>query len=98
MCPTTIIVPEYCPNPACEYFSREAAAAVRWWRRAGSFDTLCRGAIQRFRCPSCGKTCSTQTCSIHYWTHSTCRTKKCTFLAQVETGFDLTPLCYEPLS
>jgi len=69
---TTITAPEFCPNPACCYFNRESAAAVRWWRRAGSFDTLCRGPIQRFRCLSCGKTCSTQTFSIHYWTHSTC--------------------------
>ena len=69
---TTITAPEFCPNPACCYFNRETAAAVRWWRRAGSFDTLCRGPIQRFRCLSCGKTCSTQTFSIHYWTHSTC--------------------------
>jgi hypothetical protein len=27
--------------------------------------------VQRFRCAACGKTCSTQTFSVHYWTHRT---------------------------
>ena len=69
-----ITVPEFCPNPACRFYYREAAAAQispRWYRRCGSFHTQSRGAIQRFRCLSCGKTCSTQTFSIHYWTHAT---------------------------
>ena len=71
-----ITEPEFCPNPKCRYFHREAAAAAaqtspRWYRRCGCFHTKSRGAIQRFRCLSCGKTCSTQTFSIHYWTHAT---------------------------
>ncbi|MFW6313072.1 MAG: hypothetical protein ACOC2N_04225, partial [Spirochaetota bacterium] len=33
--------------------------------------TRARGRIQRFRCRSCGRTCSTQTFSIHYWAHYT---------------------------
>lgn len=71
-----ITEPEFCPNPTCPYFQREAASAAsqtspRWYRRCGSFHTQSRGAIQRFRCLACGKTCSTQTFSIHYWTHAT---------------------------
>ena len=71
-----ITAPEFCPNPTCPYYQREAAsgaaeASPRWYRRCGSFHTKSRGAIQRFRCLHCGKTCSTQTFSIHYWTHGT---------------------------
>ena len=71
-----ITAPEFCPNPECPYYHREAAATAaesspRWYRRCGSFHTKSRGAIQRFRCLACGKTCSTQTFSIHYWTHGT---------------------------
>lgn len=66
-----ITEPEFCPNPICRYHSREAAAAKQWYCRFGTFDTRCRGEIQRFRCSTCGKTCSTQTFSVHYWTHST---------------------------
>jgi hypothetical protein len=47
------------------------AAEHHWYLRFGRFHTRARGSIQRFRCSACGKTCSTQTFSIHYWTHST---------------------------
>ncbi|TVQ41385.1 MAG: hypothetical protein EA384_00445, partial [Spirochaetaceae bacterium] len=67
-----VTAPEFCANPGCPYFSRREAAGKQWYRRAGSYHTLCRGDIQRFRCLYCGKGCSTQTFSIHYWTHSTC--------------------------
>jgi transposase-like protein len=63
--------PEFCPNPICCYHRREIAKCYLWYRRFGTFSTKCRGEIQRFRCTACGKTCSTQTFSVHYWTHST---------------------------
>jgi hypothetical protein len=63
--------PEFCPNPACRFHDRELAACHQWYLRFGRFHTRARGPIQRFRCSQCGKTCSTQTFSIHYWTHST---------------------------
>ncbi len=63
--------PEFCPNPSCRYHSRESARDQQWYCRFGTFETRCRGEIQRFRCNACGKTCSTQTFSVHYWTHST---------------------------
>jgi hypothetical protein len=63
--------PEFCPNPKCRFYRREAAASLQWYIKFGTFETDCRGTIQRFRCKRCGKTCSTQTFSLHYWTHST---------------------------
>lgn len=63
--------PEFCPNPACRFHRPEAAADYQWYVRFGSFHTRARGRIQRFRCRACGRTCSTQTFSIHYWTHYT---------------------------
>jgi hypothetical protein len=54
-----ITEPEFCPNPKCRYYHREAAAGQtsgRWYRRCDCFPTKSRGAIQRFRCLSCGKT------------------------------------------
>ncbi len=66
-----ILKPEFCPNRACRYHDRSSAACDEWYTRFGSFMTKCRGAVQRFRCRACGKTCSTQTFSVHYWTHST---------------------------
>ena len=65
------LLPEFCPNPQCRYHDRTQAAHQRWYTRFGRFHTECRGPIQRFRCTACGKTCSTQTFSVHYWTHST---------------------------
>ena len=71
-----IIAPRFCPNAACRYHTPEAAAQAatgkdRWYTPHGRFYTVARGWIERFRCRSCGKTCSTQTFSIHYWTRRT---------------------------
>jgi len=63
--------PEFCPNAGCRYHEREAAGACVWYVRFGAFHTRARGRIQRFRCRSCGKSCSTQTFSVHYWSHYT---------------------------
>lgn len=67
----SITEPEFCPNPACHYHIRSNSRNSPWFRRFGSFPTKSRGVISRFICKYCGKTCSTQTFSIHYWTHST---------------------------
>jgi len=67
----TITIPEFCPNPHCRFYHQSEAATHHWFSHFGSFYTKCRGWIARFRCKWCGKTCSTQTFSIHYWTHST---------------------------
>lgn len=63
--------PEFCPRPGCRFYSREQAASSDWYIGFGTYFTRARGFIQRFRCKSCGKTCSTQTFSLHYWTHTT---------------------------
>lgn len=66
-----ITTPAFCPNQNCPCHNRDTAADTDWFVRFGSFFTKARGAIQRFRCRRCGTTCSTQTFSTHYWTHST---------------------------
>jgi len=63
--------PDFCPNPQCPYHEKELAASSSWYQSFGFFFTKTRGSIHRFVCIHCGKTCSTQTFSIHYWTHST---------------------------
>ena len=63
--------PEFCPNAACRFHDREIAEGYQWYALFGSFLTRARGRIQRFRCRECGTTCSTQTFSVHYWTHYT---------------------------
>lgn len=61
--------PEFCPNPNCPYHNRILARKRRWFYRYGTFSSFARGRTRRFCCKHCGKTCSTQTFSIHYWTH-----------------------------
>jgi hypothetical protein len=68
---TPVTEPEFCPNRECRFHSRELAEGYQWYRRFGRFHTACRSWIQRFRCVECGRTCSTQTFSVHYWTHFT---------------------------
>ena len=63
--------PEFCPNSSCRCHDRTIAARYQWFVHFGSFQTRARGTIRRFRCRECGKTCSTQTFSVHYWTHYT---------------------------
>lgn len=61
--------PEFCPNPDCPYHDRQNAHNLHWFINYGSFPTKTRGIITRFLCSTCGKSCSTQTFSIDYWTH-----------------------------
>ena len=57
-------VPSHCPNAACPSHTNPP---VGWFRRFGWYRTLAHGRVQRFRCRSCGRTCSTQTESMHYY-------------------------------
>ena len=61
--------PLFCPRKECPYHDPEAARKAEWFTDHGEFFTFARGEIKRFRCVLCGKTCSTQTFSIDYWTH-----------------------------
>ncbi|MFP4383460.1 MAG: transposase [Spirochaetia bacterium] len=63
--------PEFCPRKACKYYERENVENEDWYCRYGTHYSKSRGRIQRFKCRNCGKTFSTQTFSIHYWTHIT---------------------------
>lgn len=61
--------PEFCPNKNCPWHNKEYARATRWYQNYGTFYSIARGKTHRFICKSCGKTCSSQTFSVHYWTH-----------------------------
>lgn len=64
----TLVSPPFCPNPRCPNHSPDTAKPNRWFYHAGTFLTLSRGAIPRFICKHCRKSCSTQTFSAQYWT------------------------------
>jgi hypothetical protein len=66
-----ISTPQYCTNPDCPFHKPETCTGKAWYRSHGSFATKARGNIPRFHCTACKKTFSTQSFSIHYWTHST---------------------------
>ena len=61
--------PHFCPRPTCPFHDPTIAATTLWFKPSGSYFTKARGTIPIFRCLSCKKYCSTQTFSIHYWTH-----------------------------
>ncbi len=63
--------PEFCPNPQCQFHNPVDTSKSAWFIKRGRFYTKGRGWIQRFSCSECGRSCSTQTFSLHYWTHST---------------------------
>ena len=69
--PSSVTRPEFCPRPWCIYHNREFASTANWYTHKEAYMTKARGPIRRFKCKACGKTCSTQTFSIHYWTHQT---------------------------
>ena len=62
--------PEFCPNPDCPNHTTTEATIHTWYSRFGSYTTKTWGKTPRFICNECGKTCSSNTFSIHYWAHS----------------------------
>lgn len=56
-------IPTHCPNPVC---TAHTDPGRNWFRPYGSYTTNAHGRVRRFRCRSCGTTCSTQTESMHY--------------------------------
>ena len=56
--------PRFCPNRDCSHY---LDPPKRWYVRIGTYPTIAHGQVQRYRCRSCGTTCSTQTESIHYY-------------------------------
>ena len=67
--------PPFCPNPRCKYHTNPPNTP--WFIHKGSFPvkrtTL---TIPRFCCKNCGKTCSTRTFDIDYWTHASISYRK----------------------
>ena len=63
--------PKFCPVELCIFHDRKIAQQIEWYKHYGHHFSECRGYIPRYQCRACGKTCSSQTFSIHYWTHST---------------------------
>ncbi|MFO8041684.1 MAG: helix-turn-helix domain-containing protein, partial [Alkalispirochaeta sp.] len=56
-------IPTHCPNPNCRSHTDPHPG---WFRPFGSYPTQAHGQVPRFRCRTCGTTCSTQTESMHY--------------------------------
>jgi transposase-like protein len=69
--------PPFCPNRECEAHidPRTAEAAElsrrRWFKRNGSYHTLVRGSVTRFKCLVCGRGFSEQTFSLDYYVKRT---------------------------
>jgi transposase-like protein len=57
--------PRFCRNPACEHSRRQPPGG--WCSRAGFYDTIAHGRVQRYRCRRCGRLASDQTESMHYY-------------------------------
>jgi transposase-like protein len=57
--------PPFCPNPRCD--SRSNPAAWRFHRKGFYLRATPPHRIQRYRCPRCGRSFSSQTFSVTYW-------------------------------
>ena len=58
--------PPFCPNAHCPHHER-APVGQSWFEYAGFYGTKAFGAVQRFRCLTCGKNFSTQTFRLDYY-------------------------------
>ena len=56
--------PRYCRNPACPYAWKPPAD---WLLKAGTYETIAHGTVQRYVCRHCGKGMGDQTESMHYY-------------------------------
>ncbi|MFW5776252.1 MAG: hypothetical protein ACOCZB_03080, partial [Spirochaetota bacterium] len=56
--------PRFCRNPACP---NAHSPPPNWLARAGSYETIAHGTVQRFVCKHCGKGMGMQTESMHYY-------------------------------
>ena len=55
----------HCPNPDCPQYRNPSR---RWYVHIGSYRTAAHGVVRRVRCRSCGRSASTQTFSVYYYT------------------------------
>jgi len=58
--------PPFCLNPACALHYRSPPGG-RWYLKSGHYPTALHGAVQRYRCLSCGRRFSTQSFSLDYY-------------------------------
>ena len=56
--------PRYCRNPGCPYAYEPPP---NWLARAGTYETIAHGTVQRYVCRKCGKWMGDQTESMHYY-------------------------------
>jgi hypothetical protein len=61
--------PEFCPNPECPLHDRTLARTGQWFQHYGFYHSQSGGKTRRFYCKYCGRTSSSRTFSLHYWTH-----------------------------
>ena len=62
--------PQFCPRISCvNHFP--GSARGKWFRSAGSYETIAFGTVPRFVCVVCGKYFSTQTFSLDYYSKRT---------------------------
>lgn len=59
-----MLFPEVCPRATCP---NHVNPPSNWFHRCGTYQTHAHGTVQRFQCKDCGKTCSAQTESLHYY-------------------------------
>lgn len=58
--------PPFCPSSICPHH-HSPPKGVKWFRRAGTYETDTFGTVQRFKCLTCGKGFSVQTFSLNYF-------------------------------
>ena len=57
----------FCPNRECRYHYPPFPQGKGWYGRWGVYETEAFGTVQRYRCRGCGKTFSSQTFSLDYY-------------------------------
>jgi len=58
--------PPFCPHDDC--LCHQDPPPTRWWHRRGHYTSHLKGQIPRFTCAICGRSFSSQSFSLDYWT------------------------------
>jgi hypothetical protein len=59
--------PPFCPNRECVWHYPPFPQGRGWYVKWGLYETEAFGSVQRYRCTGCGKTFSSQTFSLDYY-------------------------------
>lgn len=66
------MIPPFCPNSACSLHQKvPSEGSTQWWKANGFHKTKVVGRVRRFQCRTCGKTFSTRTFQLDYYTKKT---------------------------